>query len=254
MLIHEKRRNRPTTGSIPDVLDMFRCEVRFYQEIAPLVGVRVPACYRAEATDDGTLLELEDLSSWRFGADPASAAEVLARLHERWPNEALSRWPWLRQPGAAVDLVAELYDQTWPLIAGRTELGSRARDVGDRLVGRVAAAESAASAAGPLVLTHGDASAQNMRTSPATEIALLDWEDVGVAPGVSDLAWLLVSSVEPDRWNEVIAAYGHAGYLGEVLPAVAVQGFLSMSDTAAGSAESEAWGTRLGSAAARIGA
>ncbi|HUC22205.1 MAG TPA: phosphotransferase [Streptosporangiaceae bacterium] len=233
---------------------MFRCEVRFYQEIAPLVGVRVPACYRAEATDDGTLLELEDLSSWRFGADPASAAEVLARLHERWPNEALSRWPWLRQPGAAVDLVAELYDQTWPLIAGRTELGSRARDVGDRLVGRVAAAESAASAAGPLVLTHGDASAQNMRTSPATEIALLDWEDVGIAPGVSDLAWLLVSSVEPDRWNEVIAAYGHAGYLGEVLPAVAVQGFLSMSDTAAGSAESEAWGTRLGSAAARIGA
>jgi thiamine kinase-like enzyme len=232
---------------------MFRCEVRFYQEIAPMVGVRVPACYRAEATDDGTLLELEDLSSWQPGADPASAAQVLARLHARWPGESLSRWPWLRQPGAAVDLVAALYDQTWPTVANRPELGSRARDLGERLVGRVAAAESAASAAGPLALTHGDASAQNMRTSPASEIALLDWEDVGIAPGVSDLAWLLISSVEPDRWDEVTGAYGDAGQLAEVLPAVAVQGLLSMSDTAAGSAESEAWGARLRSAAARIG-
>ncbi len=161
-----------------------------------------------------TVLELEDLSSWLPGADPASAAEVLARLHERWPCEALSRWPWLRQPGAAVSLVA--------------------------------------SAAGPLALTHGDASAQNMRTSLAAEIALLDWEDVGIAPGVSDLAWLLVSSVEPHRWDEVIAAYGHAGHLDEVLPAIAVQGLLSMSDTAAGSADSEAWAVRLSSAAARI--
>lgn len=253
VLIHEKRRNHPIPGSIPDVLDIFRCEVRFYQQIAPIVGVRVPACYRAEATDDGTLLELEDLSAWQPGADPVSAAEILVRLHERWPNETLSRWPWLRQPGMAVDLVAELYDQTWPLIADRTELGSRARDLGERLVGRVAAAESAASAAGPLVLTHGDASAQNMRTSPASEIALLDWEDVGVAPGVSDLAWLLVSSVEPDRWDEVIAAYGDAGHLGDVLPAIAVQGFLSMSDAPGGSTESELWGTRLRSAVARIG-
>jgi hypothetical protein len=132
----------------PAVLDIFRCEVRFYQEIAPVIGVRVPACYRAEATDDGTLLELEDLSSWPPGADPAPA-RVLVRIHELWPGQRLSRWPWLRQPGpavdAAVDLLAALYDQ---------------------MVGRVPAAESAASAAGPLVLTHGDASAQNMRTSP----------------------------------------------------------------------------------------
>ena len=232
---------------------MFRCEIRFYQEIAPVIGVRVPACYHAEATDAGTLLELEDLSSWQPGADPAAAAGVLARLHERWPRERLSRWPWLRRPGAAVDLVAALYNQTWPLISGRTELGTQARDLGERLTGRVAVAEGAATAAGPLVLTHGDASAQNMRTSPASEIALLDWEDVGIAPGLTDLAWLLVSSVEPDRWDEVIAAYGDAAHLAGVLPATAVQGLLSMSDTAAGSADSQAWATRLRAAAARIG-
>ncbi len=231
---------------------MFRCEVRFYQEIAPVVGVRVPACYRAEATDDGTLLELEDLSSWRAGADPVRAAEVLARLHDRWPAAELSRWPWLRRPAAAAGLVETLYGQTWPLIADRAELGSRSRDLGERLVGRIVAAERAAGAAGPLVLTHGDASARNMRTSQAAEVALLDWEDVGIAAGVSDLAWLLVSSVQPSGWDEVIAGYGSAGRLDQVLPAIAVQGFLSMADTAAGSAESQAWGTRLRSAAARI--
>jgi hypothetical protein len=68
---------------------MFRCEVRFYEEIAPVIGVRVPACYRAEATDDGTLLELEDLSSWQPGADPARVAEILAGLHESWPIQTL---------------------------------------------------------------------------------------------------------------------------------------------------------------------
>jgi hypothetical protein len=251
--IHEKRRSRPVPGSIPYVLDMFRCEVRFYQEIAPVIGVRVPACYRAEATDDGTLLELEDLSAWNPGADPASAARVLASVHKRWPSKEASRWPWLRRPGAAVSLVAALYDQTWPLIAGRAELGTQVRDLGERLVGRVAAAETAASAAGPLALTHGDASAQNMRTSPATEIALLDWEDVGIAPGVTDLAWLLVSSVEPDRWDEVIAAYTPAGQLAAALPAITIQGLLSMSEAPAGTSDSEDWARRLRSAAARIG-
>jgi hypothetical protein len=70
---------------------------------------------------------------------------------------------------------------------------------------------------------------------------------------VTDLAWLLISSVEPDRWDEVIAAYGAAGQLAEALPATAVQGLLGMSDTAAGSADSVAWAARLRSAATRIG-
>jgi hypothetical protein len=70
VLGYVKRRGVPPPGSIPEALGMFRAEVRFYQEIAPVVGVRVPLCHRAEAGDDGTLLVLEDLSSWRLGAEP----------------------------------------------------------------------------------------------------------------------------------------------------------------------------------------
>ena len=58
-----KRRRCPAPGSISEALDSFQAEVRFYREIAPVVGVRVPACYRAEGTDDGTVLVLEARST-----------------------------------------------------------------------------------------------------------------------------------------------------------------------------------------------
>ena len=84
-----------------------------------------------------------------------------------------------------------------------------------------------------------------MRTGPDGQVALLDWEDVSAAPGVVDLAWLLVSSVEPARWDEVSAAYGPAPGLMRVLPAAVVQGLLSLSGISAGSTEAAAWIRRL---------
>jgi thiamine kinase-like enzyme len=228
---------------------MFRSEVRFYREIAPVAGVRVPACYRSEADDDGTLLVLEDLSAWRPGADPASAASVLSELHQRWSGLAGQRWPWLRPVGAAADLVAELYDKTWPALAERADIPPLLSDFGRRLAGQVCASEQAINGAGPLTLAHGDASTANMRSSADGEIALLDWEDVSAAPGVCDLAWLLVSSVQPDQWAGVIAAYGTDTGLATVLPAIIVQGLLSLSDHPDGSAEAAAWVARLSTAA-----
>jgi aminoglycoside phosphotransferase (APT) family kinase protein len=122
------------------------------------------------------------------------------------------------------------------------------------LVGRVEAVEGAAAAAGPWTLVHGDASTRNVRTGADGVVALLDWEDVSAAPGVSDLAWLLVSSVEPDRWDRVVHAYGEAGGRSTDLPvalgAAVVQGILSLADAPVGSAEATGWIARLEAAAA----
>src|ERR1700749_2421878 len=68
-----KRREPAPPGSIPDVLAMFVNEVRFYREVVPVVGVRVPACLTAQEDHGSTLLELENLSDWSEGADPAQA-------------------------------------------------------------------------------------------------------------------------------------------------------------------------------------
>ena len=234
MTVFVKRRGVPAPGSIPAALDIFRAEVRFYQEIAPVVGVRVPACYRAEATADGTVLELEDLSAWSEGADPVDLAALLAGLHRRWEDAAARRWPWLRPAGAAAELVGALYDRVWAGLASGADLPPRVRSLGDALTGRVEAVESAAASAGPWTLVHGDASTRNVRTSPDGVVALLDWEDASAGPGVTDLAWLLVSSVEPARWDEVIRAYRDAGGrstgLEVALAPAAVQGLLTFAD------------------------
>lgn len=260
---HVKRRAVPPPGSIPEALGMFAAEVRFYREIAPAVGaagVRVPVCYLAEDSGDGTLLELEELSAWRLGADPAAAAALLGTMHRRWAGEAPARWPWLRPIGAAVDLVERLYARTWPGLAERGDLPPGLAAFGAGLVGRVTEAEHAIAAAGPLTLVHGDAQARNMRTGPGGEVALLDWEDVSAAPGALDLGWLLTASTDPGRWDEVIAAYGRpehgtgvmAGPLAQVLPAVMVQGFLSMTDEPPGAPEASAWVSRLTEALRRV--
>jgi Ser/Thr protein kinase RdoA (MazF antagonist) len=245
-----KRRGRPEPGSIAEALDIFGSEVRFYREIAPEAGVRVPACYLAADEPDGTLLVLEDLSGWAPGAEPAAAARVLAQLHGRWSGRAVLRWPWLRPVGAAVDLVEQLYERTWPQLTARRDIPPAVRELGERLLGKVTETELAMTGAGPLTLVHGDASLANMRSSSDGEIALLDWEDVSAAPGVADLAWLLVSSVEPARWAEVVAAYGPAAGMLDVLPAAVVQGLLSLADSPAGSTEATAWSARLAAAAA----
>jgi hypothetical protein len=183
--------------------------VRFYQEIAPAIDVRVPACYDAQVTDEGTALMLEDLASWQPGADPLAAGRVLSGMHRGWVGRAHVRWPWLRPVGLAAELVEELF-------------------------------------------ASGDASLLNMRTGPHGEIALLDWEDVSAAPGVVDLGWLLVSSVDPAQRDEVIARYGPADGLPRVLAATAVQGLLSMSDSPTGSAAARGWIQRLDAAANRL--
>jgi len=162
-----------------------------------------------------------------------------------------SEWPCLRQPGAAADLIGAHYDRLWPLISERRDVNAQVRALGDHLVGRLQAAEHAEGTAGPLTLCHGDTAAGNLATGPLGEVAFLDWEDVRWAAGVTDLAWFLVSSVDPARWDDVIVAYGDVD-VRAVLPSVAAQGLFALSDEADGSPAALGWLTRLSAAADRL--
>jgi aminoglycoside phosphotransferase (APT) family kinase protein len=95
--------------------------------------------------------------------------------------------------------VEELFASVWPQLAVRADLTAPVRSLGERLLGNVVRSEREISLAGPPTLVHGDPSLLNMRSGPDGEVALLDWEDVSAAPGVIDLAWLLVSSVVPSQ-------------------------------------------------------
>jgi Phosphotransferase enzyme family len=124
---------------------------------------------------------------------------------------ATERWPWLRPAGAPADLVAKLFDETWPQLAARGDLTELVRATGERLKGQVTEAVRAVASAGTVTLVHGDASTLNMRTGPDDDVVLLDWEDTSAAPGVLDLVWLLVSSVEPARRGDRLKVRCQAG-------------------------------------------
>ena len=247
-----KRRPHAVPGTIPHALDMFRNEVRFYREIAPVVGVRVPACAAAEETEDGFRLELEDLSGWSVGGDPVAVARVLSTLHECWSGVAAERWPWLRPPGAAADLVGELYDRTWPSLAARADLTAAVRDAGACIVGRVEELE-AREGEPPLTLVHGDVSSRNVRTSPHGEVVLLDWEDVRRASGGVDLAWWLLTSVDPSTWDAVLEASSPVdrAAVAVVMPTALAQALLELAGMDEGSPEARASVARMDAALLR---
>ena len=230
---------------------MFTREVRFYEEVSSNVGVRTPRLVRAEVNDEATLLELEDLSAWREGADPVDAVGTLAALHRRWEGRAVDTHPWLPRADVS-DLVEAYFGARWAAVKQRSDVTASVRALGDSLLGAVSAAGVEASSVGPHTLTHGDASGRNMRTSDTGEVALLDWEDVGVGPGICDVAWFLLSSAEPDKWDEALDAYGDTSGLASVLPATCVQGLLSLDDLADGSEAAKRWVRNLEAASARL--
>ncbi len=43
-------------------------------------------------------------------------------MHRQWESRAPARWPWLRPAGSGADLVAALFGQAWPRLAGRSDL------------------------------------------------------------------------------------------------------------------------------------
>ncbi len=104
---------------------------------------------------------------------------------------------------------------------------------------------------GPVTLCHGDASDQNARTSPDGEIALLDWEDVTVGRPADDLAWYMVSSVEPARWDETLAAYGSVDGLTDAWPEGVRQGLFEVAADPDGPGVA-GWAARLDEAVRRL--
>jgi thiamine kinase-like enzyme len=249
-----KERARPAPGSIAALLGMFERELRFYREVAPTVGIRVPACYEAHETEHGYRLVLEDLSTWREGADPVPVAGLLAQLHRRWERRARKRWPWLeRSVPAAADEIGRLYDEVWSLVRQRPDVTPLLRHVGEQYLGRVAQLERSEAAFGRPTMIHGDASRRNIRSLTSGEIALVDWEDVRLATGELDLTWFLITSVAPPHWTDVIDAYAPTEVdFKRALRHALTQGILSFGDCEPGSAPAADWVERLEEAARRL--
>jgi aminoglycoside phosphotransferase (APT) family kinase protein len=212
----------------------FAREVRFYDEMARSLPLRLPHVYFATARDDGSALVMEDLTALEC-ADQVhglshhqvlATVRHIARLHAAyWDNDALRALGWMPEHDHFFD---QGFAQHWPAFARTYELriGREALRLGERVVARLPWLEERI-ASRPATVIHGDLRADNLLFArdgdPGNEPVLLDWQLANRSLAAIDVARLLGGS-EPAAerrghqlevcvaWHEALVAAGVSGY------------------------------------------
>lgn len=217
----------PEPGTRDMMAGAYRGEVRFYQEVAPTVAIRVPDCHHAWASDDSGdfVLVMEDLAPAEQGdqiagctVDQARDAVVnLAGLHgPRWCDPALVGVETLGRNGPdEIALLLEMYGPTTELFLDG--------------LGDLVAPEDAATlrACGPVLeawllgrperfgLVHGDYRLDNLMFPPhGPGVVAVDWQTLSLGLPARDLAYFLGTSIDlaarRRHERELVADYHHA--------------------------------------------
>lgn len=213
-------------------------EVRFYQEIAPRLDVRVPRCHYAEIDSNNTefVLLLEDLSPARQGdqltgctiAETELAVRQAARLHAPfWASTELAGTPWLDISESYWERFAEMMPHWWAGFRERYADKLHDDDIAlgqaftDNIRGYYRALRSA-----PFTVQHGDFRPDNVLFDAAggdVPLVVLDWQTVIFAPGAVDVAYFVGGALDIDTrrqheagllraYHDELVAQGVAGY------------------------------------------
>jgi len=216
-------------------------EIRFYREVAPMAGVRVPRMYYTEMDPVAGvyIIVMEDLTGLQIGdqvagltrAQVVAAADTIVPLHARWWGGAQrGQLPWVpsvEEEMQELFVSAAHYRSVWPdfLREFGAHLPPGGVEVGER-VGRNFERILAAYETGPRTLTHFDYRADNLILDDLTRpqpIIVLDWQLMMWGKGVFDLARLVCGSLPPaergghhdeilNRWHRGLVACGVTGY------------------------------------------
>jgi hypothetical protein len=226
----------PTSRAAGVALRNYEREVRFYQVLAGTVAVRAPGCHLAAFDPDNGdfVLLLDDLTPAQVGDqlagcsldEAASAVDELVMLHApRWGDAALPAvGDWL---GPALvgggDMIAEAYGAMLPGFLDRygDALSVEAAAVAGQFVDVVG--QWTQPVATPLTVTHNDYRLDNLlfarEASGEVSTAVVDWQTVGLGPGVADVAYFLGAGLLIDqrrdaerelleRYRQVLVASG----------------------------------------------
>ena len=191
-------------------LNFYKTEVGFYEDIAAQVELRTPRCYYS-ALDNETgacVLLLEDLAPARnadmsSGCSPAQAelaVQSIAKFHAMWwENPALDNLKWLPEFNPQDRQV--VYERAWPSFVEKAgdrlpesflDLAARSvKDVGILYRSHLDP---------PQTIIHGDYHLENLFFASATggvPFAAIDWQITTRGRGVMDVAYLLVSGLQP---------------------------------------------------------
>jgi hypothetical protein len=195
----------PAAARTAASLGAYEREARFYGELAPRTGLSLPAFY-GTVGDCGLLLE--DLSGLAPGdqfhelptAQLRQARQQLVALQAPfWDDPRTGALDWLhRRQGVPIDGIVERMERSWAVAADRLtgDFDPAERAVIDRFVGRAGAWAQALD--GPFTLSHHDFRADNLLLGGG-RLVVLDWQTVGWGAPMFDVAYLLGTSLEPER-------------------------------------------------------
>lgn len=205
----------PTSRGTAAMFGLYRKEVLFYRQAAPLLQVRVPRVHVAEIADDGAdfLLLFEDLGPARQGdqiascslEDARAAIRQAAAIHApSWGRAELLEAAWLQPPPGQAERIAQMYPQAQAIFRER---------YGDELdPAMMALCEELAAQSEryftrrdpPQCLIHGDFRLDDMLfdvRGGQEPIAVLDWQTTATGRGMTDVAYFLGCGLGEAMWR-----------------------------------------------------
>lgn len=207
----------PTSRATGVALRNYEREVKFYDQIASTVDIRVPRCHHSswDAATGDFVLVLEDAAPCRpgdqiAGCTPAQADVALvqlARLHApRWGDATLDEIDWLtRRDGPSIEFIAGLYRSFWPSFLERfgDSISLSQRMIGERLGDALPIWMTASQL--PATVTHGDYRLDNLlfaddvdRDAVGDTVIAVDWQTPGHGSALGDAAYFLGAGLLPE--------------------------------------------------------
>ncbi|MCB8959598.1 MAG: phosphotransferase [Ardenticatenales bacterium] len=191
---------------------LYEREVRFYQDVASQIKMRIPHCYFSTIDDSGQnpLLLLEDLAPAQVGDQIAgcTAAEAqlaivgVAKLHAAfWNSPDLKKFDWARVISSPDRMDQKAYQQyKWPRFFEKLGpyLSDLILDV-TREYGELMPEIARRMGDQPQTMIHGDYRLDNLffnQSGEGVPFAAIDWQTMKLGSGTCDVAYFLSDNLK----------------------------------------------------------
>ena len=200
-------------GPLKDAMsadELYR-EARFYEQIAPQVGIEIPKVYYAAYGDDELVILMEDLGEIELGTDGLGADlaqterafAAIAQFHTQWWNHEVTDKTWLaaaaestavNELARGLEVSLEKYGDQYPYLARCVSV----------FLKHLPNLPMDLAKPPPLTLIHGDFHRKNVHFRDDGSLVIFDWQAVETNAPVTDATnWLLMNlSVEDRRAHE----------------------------------------------------
>ena len=209
------RSNDPKSLKVAKMFMLYQKEVTFYRDIAPLSPIQVPKVFYSDfdLKSHDFVLILEDMAALENPSQLVGgtqeqgklavrhAANLHSRFHGRDREPPLKDYFSLVEPSIttkihvgfrnSVPKVLTLFDSDLSPVTK-----DLIRSLGENLAGHYREIAKA-----PCTLSHGDYRLDNMffgQPGTEKELVVIDWQTNGIAVGMTDVAYFMAGSLEPD--------------------------------------------------------